>query len=55
MRDGRRAQRTLPDTADAHHGTLGQEGLHPHSAEAARHAEAVLRSRQAQVRRFNQS
>ena len=35
MCDGGGAQHPLPLPADAHHGALDQEGLHPHPAQAA--------------------
>ena len=38
--DGGGAQHPLPLAADAHHGALDQESLHPHPAQAAGHEEA---------------
>ena len=43
------AERALSLSADAQDGALGEEGLHPHSAEAAHHEEAAVPARQAHV------
>ncbi len=50
MRDCGGAERALSHSADAHDGAVGQARIHPHPAQATRHAEAALRPRQAQVR-----
>ena len=50
LRDRGGSQRSFPHPANSHDGPLGQESLHPHPAKAARHAKAVLRPRQTQVR-----
>ena len=47
--DGGGAERALPLAADAQDGAVGEEGLHPHPAEAAHHEEAAVPARQAHV------
>ena len=47
--DGGGAERALPLSADAQDGAVGEEGIHPHSAEAAHHEEAAVPARQAHV------
>ena len=39
------AERALPLAADAQDGAVGEEGLHPHPAEAAHHEEAAVPAR----------
>ena len=50
MRDRGGSEHSFSDAADAHHGAVGPQSLHPHSAAAAGHASATLRPRQAQVK-----
>ena len=49
MRDSCSPQRTFSDAANPHHGTMGTQSFHPHTAKIAGHEEAVLRSGQTQV------